>query len=168
MNRGILSGERGVAFGIKDKESLAGVMTIVPSSCSREPNAKDFTFSPSPTEQEGTKSKYGSSHTQRLESLGLLDGKCDTIMKEAYGTNKFIYLKAVGVLKEHQGKGFGKRLLMVLFNAADSLKVPVYLETQNEGNVGLYQHFGFYMFQTIPMGKDNEEFLGYLMVRLPK
>merc|ERR1711907_897937 len=124
LNCSILSGERGVAFGTKDNESLAGVMTIIPSSCSREPNMeKDFMFGLSPTEQEETKSNYGSNHSQRLESLGVLDEKCDTLMHaEPYSTNKFIYLKAVGVLEEHQGKGYGKRLLMVLLNSADSLQ----------------------------------------------
>lgn len=171
LNCGILSGERGVAFGIKEDDgSLAGAMTIVPSSCSREPNMeKDFGFGPSPAEVEETKSNYGPAHPQRLESLEVLDGKCDEIMNaEPYGTNKFIYLKAVGVLEEHQGKGYGKRLLMVLLNSADSLKVPIYLETQNEGNVGLYKHFGFELVETISLGENDEEFVGYLMVRPPK
>merc|ERR1712176_1606257 len=71
LNCGILSGDRGVAFGIKDNASLAGVMTIIPSSCSREPDMeKDFMFGASPTIQEDTKSNYGSKHPQRLESLG--------------------------------------------------------------------------------------------------
>lgn len=43
----------------------------------------------------------------------------------------------------HQGRGIGRRLLEHILHRADSDGTPVWLETSDPANVGLYEKFGF-------------------------
>jgi ribosomal protein S18 acetylase RimI-like enzyme len=56
---------------------------------------------------------------------------------------KHWYLEAVGVEPDHEGAGFGSALVRAGMERADTDKVPVYLETETEGNVAFYEHLGF-------------------------
>lgn len=53
------------------------------------------------------------------------------------------YLMLLGVDPEHQGKGYGGRLLRGMLTSVDEAGLPCYLETTTEENVELYRHFGF-------------------------
>jgi ribosomal protein S18 acetylase RimI-like enzyme len=53
------------------------------------------------------------------------------------------YLFALGVRPAAQGSGVGRRLLEGMLERIDAERVPAYLETQKEENVGLYRKFGF-------------------------
>ena len=53
------------------------------------------------------------------------------------------YLYGLGVNPEHQGKGHASSLLKAMFVRIDKEGLPCYLETQNERNVPIYQHYGF-------------------------
>jgi len=53
------------------------------------------------------------------------------------------YLFFIGVDPSYQGKGFAGRLLRPMLDRLDTKKIPCYLNTQNEKNIGLYEHFGF-------------------------
>ncbi|MHA2186102.1 MAG: GNAT family N-acetyltransferase, partial [Promethearchaeota archaeon] len=54
-----------------------------------------------------------------------------------------IHLLIMGVSQEFQGKGFGGKLLRAIIEKAETEKIPIYLETQKEVNVALYEKFGF-------------------------
>jgi len=54
-----------------------------------------------------------------------------------------IHLLIMGVSQEFQGKGFGGKLLRALIEKAETERKPIYLETQKEENVGLYEKYGF-------------------------
>jgi ribosomal protein S18 acetylase RimI-like enzyme len=54
-----------------------------------------------------------------------------------------LYLSDLGVDPVHQGKGFGGKLLRPLLEKAEREHLPIYLETHDERDVALYQHFGF-------------------------
>ncbi len=54
-----------------------------------------------------------------------------------------IHLLIMGVSQEFQGKGFGGKLLRAIIEKAETEKIPIYLETQKEVNVELYEKFGF-------------------------
>lgn len=56
---------------------------------------------------------------------------------------RYWYLQMLGVDPDYQGKGFSSRLLKPMLARADREGLPVYLETQRDKNVTLYQHFGF-------------------------
>jgi ribosomal protein S18 acetylase RimI-like enzyme len=49
----------------------------------------------------------------------------------------------MGVSKEYQGKGFGGKLIRAVIEKAETERKPIYLETQKEGNVSLYEKYGF-------------------------
>ena len=49
----------------------------------------------------------------------------------------------IGVITEFQGQGFGGKLLRVLIDKCDKFGIPIYLETEIEKHVKLYQKFGF-------------------------
>jgi len=53
------------------------------------------------------------------------------------------YLFFIGVDPVHQGRGYAGRLIRLMLERLDEKRMPCYLNTQNEQNVGLYEHFGF-------------------------
>ena len=56
---------------------------------------------------------------------------------------KHMYLQMIGVDPHHQGKGYAGKLLKPMLTRLDEEKLPCYLETLDEKNVKLYEHFGF-------------------------
>ena len=63
--------------------------------------------------------------------------------KKDLNLGPYIHLLIMGVSQEFQGKGFGGNLLRALIEKAETDKIPIYLETQKEENVNLYEKFGF-------------------------
>lgn len=56
---------------------------------------------------------------------------------------RHIYLQSLGVDPDFQGKGHAGRLLRHMVARMDAAGLPAYLETLEEQNVRLYEHFGF-------------------------
>jgi hypothetical protein len=63
--------------------------------------------------------------------------------KKSLALPPYIHLLIMGVSKQYQGKGYGGQLLTALLEKAEAEKKPVYLETQKEANVSLYEKYGF-------------------------
>jgi ribosomal protein S18 acetylase RimI-like enzyme len=61
------------------------------------------------------------------------------------------YVMIVGVAPEHQGQGFGGKLLRALLEESDRTGVPIYLETETEDNVRMYEHLGFEVLREITL-----------------
>jgi len=59
------------------------------------------------------------------------------------GDRPFLYLLIIGVAPAHQGQGFGGQLLRALIAKSEQARQPIYLETETERNVRMYEHFGF-------------------------
>jgi ribosomal protein S18 acetylase RimI-like enzyme len=55
----------------------------------------------------------------------------------------FIYLMIIGVASEFQGQGFGGKLLGALIEESEQAGIPIYVETEPEKNVRMYERFGF-------------------------
>lgn len=53
------------------------------------------------------------------------------------------YLQILGVDPAHQGEGLGGRLLREGLKLVDENKMPCYLTTNKEKNLGFYEHHGF-------------------------
>jgi len=53
------------------------------------------------------------------------------------------YFFVIGVDPNFQGKGFASSLIKPMLARIDKEQLGCYLDTNNEKNVGLYQHFGF-------------------------
>ncbi len=63
--------------------------------------------------------------------------------KKSLNLGSYIHLLMMGVSQEFQGKGFGGKLLRALIEKAEAEKKSIYLETQKENNVKLYEKYGF-------------------------
>ncbi len=63
--------------------------------------------------------------------------------KKNLNLGPYIHLLIMGVSQEFQGKGFGGKLLRAIIEKAEIEKLPIYLETQKEENVSLYEKYGF-------------------------
>ena len=74
----------------------------------------------------------------------------------------FWYLHYIGVRPEHQGKGYGGRVLRERIAAADAAGVPCWLETATPANVGLYQRFGFTIVNEWDVPKGGPHFWGMM------
>ena len=61
----------------------------------------------------------------------------------------YMYLLLLGVRVAHQCKGFGGSLLRALMAECDTKHLPVFLETETEENVKMYEHFGFRLIKKI-------------------
>ena len=63
--------------------------------------------------------------------------------KKGLNLGPYIHLLIMGVAQEFQGKGFGGKLLRAIIEKAETERKPIYLETQKEENVNLYEKYGF-------------------------
>lgn len=63
--------------------------------------------------------------------------------KENMRGRNYIYIFLLGVKKESQGKGIGGKLLRAIIAECDQKGQAIYLETETEENVQIYEHFGF-------------------------
>jgi len=69
--------------------------------------------------------------------------------KENMMGRSFIYLQIIGVAPKFQGQGFGGKLLRALIAQSEQTGTHLYLETETEGNVRLYERFGFELVKQI-------------------
>ena len=76
------------------------------------------------------------------------------------------YLELLGVDVQFQGMGYASKLVKPVLAHADRCRRCCYLETQNEKNAALYQHYGFKVVDTIQPGFGGTEY--YLMLRKAK
>jgi GNAT superfamily N-acetyltransferase len=60
-----------------------------------------------------------------------------------------LYLHILATASTARGQGAGSALTRHMFGWVDALGWPIYLETQNESNVGFYQALGFRVTQKI-------------------
>ncbi|MDD4923754.1 MAG: GNAT family N-acetyltransferase [Dehalococcoidales bacterium] len=67
------------------------------------------------------------------------------------------YLEILAVAPEHQGKGYGSRLMNEMLERIDEESLPCYVETDGKKNIAIYRHFGFEISQefNIPYTSDK-------------
>ncbi|MFC1990769.1 GNAT family N-acetyltransferase [Chloroflexota bacterium] len=70
--------------------------------------------------------------------------------KHMTGSN-YLYLLIAGVATEMQGKGFGRKLIGAAIEKSEREGLPLYLETETEENVKMYEHFGFRLLKRITL-----------------
>jgi ribosomal protein S18 acetylase RimI-like enzyme len=71
--------------------------------------------------------------------------------KENMKGTSFIYLQIIGVATAYQGQGFGGKLLRAVIQKSELAQLPIYLETETERNVKMYQRFGFNLIKEISL-----------------
>lgn len=67
----------------------------------------------------------------------------------------FWYLDIIAVNPEEQGKGFAGKLIEPVLNKARERNEKIYLETQNNKNISLYEKYGFKLVHTAKLGKTS-------------
>lgn len=103
----------------------------------------------------------------KIASVAKMMAPTIKLMEEAkknLNLNPYIYFFIIGVSKEFQGKGFGGKLLRALIEKSEIERKPMYLETQNEKNVSLYEKYGFHVVKKIDL-PDTINLPMFLMVR---
>ncbi len=60
-----------------------------------------------------------------------------------------LHIIYLAVRPSMQGKGIASRLMRPVIRYADEKKLMISLETHNEKNVSLYEHYGFRLFETV-------------------
>lgn len=83
---------------------------------------------------------------EMLETLKVLDEE-----KKNFDIHPHIYLAVLGVSQKNQRKGFGGKMLRALIEMAEDIGLPIYFETQTEGNVHFYKKFGFEVMKEIKL-----------------
>jgi len=68
--------------------------------------------------------------------------------RERHLKGRYYYLDVLAVRPGLQGKGYGGTLLRHLLAVATGEHAPCFLETFTEGNVAMYEHFGFRVVET--------------------
>jgi ribosomal protein S18 acetylase RimI-like enzyme len=61
----------------------------------------------------------------------------------------YFYLVMIGVAPQSQGQGLGGKLLQAVIDESEKSGLPVYLETETEENVSIYEHFGFTVIEKV-------------------
>ena len=87
-------------------------------------------------------------------------------LKKKYTGHIDWYLYNLSVRKDAQGKGIAKKLLQPMLTFCDDEKMLVYLETNKESNVSLYERFKFELRETNMI--RGSSIRHYSMVRDPK
>ena len=86
-------------------------------------------------------------------------------LKKEFTDNYDWYLYNLSIRKDAQGKGIASKLMRPMLQFCDDERMVVYLETNKESNVGLYQHYGFELMKEEQIPKSTVTH--YAMVRGP-
>jgi len=70
-------------------------------------------------------------------------GRCVYAVRQQYAPPLHWFLELIGVVPECQGKGYAGRLLRPMLERTDRESLACYLDTEVDGNVTMYRHFGF-------------------------
>lgn len=76
------------------------------------------------------------------------------------------YIYQIGVHREHRGHSMASRLLNPFLEKMDECQSPCYLETHNERNVPVYEHFGFKVAETGTIPSIGKPYWG--MLKFPR
>jgi ribosomal protein S18 acetylase RimI-like enzyme len=110
--------------------------------------------------------KLGMTMVKRAQKMRLVFEPLEADRKANMKGRAYIYLMIIGVASEFQGQGFGGKLLRALIEESERDGVPIYLETETERNLRMYERFGFNLVNQITLPVANLPM--WEMVREPK
>ena len=90
--------------------------------------------------------RLGGDLIRRLPALNSISS-----LRKRHAPFRHWYLLLLGVDPVFQGKGYAGNLLRAMLARLDDEHLPCYLETQNEKNVSIYQHYGFQVVAEVPV-----------------
>jgi len=100
------------------------------------------------------------------KKMGLIFKPVTEDRNEHMARSTYLYLLVVGVATELQGKGFGRKLIVAAIEKSEREGLQLYLETETEENVKMYEHFGFRLLKRITL--PIVDLPMWEMVRKPK
>lgn len=71
--------------------------------------------------------------------------------RENMAGSTFLYVPVIGVSTERQGKGFGRKLMDTAIEKSEREGHHLYLETETEENLTMYEHFGFRLIKRVTL-----------------
>jgi ribosomal protein S18 acetylase RimI-like enzyme len=89
--------------------------------------------------------------TELARKQGRILGPLQADRKANMKGRAYVYLMVLGVASEFQGQGFGGKLLRALIEESEQVGVPIYVETETERNVRMYERFGFRLLDQITL-----------------
>jgi ribosomal protein S18 acetylase RimI-like enzyme len=101
-----------------------------------------------------------------LKKMGPVFKRVTEDRYEHMAGNTYLYLLVVGVATKLQGKGFGRKLIGAAIEKSEREGLQLYLDTETEENVKMYEHFGFRLLKRITL--PIVELPMWEMVRKPK
>lgn len=105
-------------------------------------------------------------HTRKILKFDTFNAKTRTQLLQDVGASKdSIYLYLVGIRPTQQGHGVGSSVIRPVLEYADRQQKWVILETQKQGNLALYEHFGFRVRDVHAVPDDAPT--TYTMLRIP-
>lgn len=84
---------------------------------------------------------------------------------DSLGDQPYLHLDMLVVQQPYRGQGWVRKIMSPLLAECRERGIACTLETQNPRNVGLYEHYGFTVVDTIPL--RNSDLKQYCMVCLP-
>lgn len=99
-----------------------------------------------------------------MNRLTAFSGQVDAYHRK-HAPGSHCYLFFIGVDPVFHKKGYGGKLLRPMLDRLDQKKIACYLNTQNEKNIGLYEHFGFSVVEQVRL--PGTEILHSGMMRKP-
>lgn len=85
------------------------------------------------------------------KKLKVIFGPVEHDRKEHMLGRSYIYLQIIGISPQYQGQGLGGKLLHALFAESEKSGLPIYLETETDENVSLYEHLGFSVLRKVTL-----------------
>jgi ribosomal protein S18 acetylase RimI-like enzyme len=110
--------------------------------------------------------KMGLAMARRAQKMRIVFEPLEADRKANMKGRAYLYLMIIGVASEFQGQGFGGKLLRALIEESERGGVPMYLETETERNVKMYERLGFRVLNQITLPVVNVPM--WEMVREPK
>jgi len=85
------------------------------------------------------------------KKMGLVFKPVTEDRHEHMASSTYLYLLVVGVATKLQGKGFGRKLIGAAIEKSEREGLQLYLETELEENVKMYEHFEFRLLKRITL-----------------
>jgi len=83
--------------------------------------------------------RLGRKNVSRIMSYG----DYASLMHKRHAPFRHWYLMIIGVDPMYQGRGYASALMKPMLARIDNEQMPCYVETNNERNVPIFQHYGF-------------------------
>ena len=104
--------------------------------------------------------KFGVETTKKMSYIQAVN---DSI-RNIYMKVPYWYFGPIGVDPEYQGQGFASELIKPMLNRIDKENLPIYLETNIERNIAIYDHFGFRILEEIII--PDTSIVSWSMIRI--